>query len=69
MDLKGNRITVAELTANPAVMTYLRKEHRMLSPELLDAAKTLTLGQLLGFANLYLPKKKVEKLMTDLQSL
>jgi hypothetical protein len=69
MDLKGNRITVAELTANPAVMAYLRKEHRRLSPELLEAAQTLTLGQLLGFANLYLPKKKVEKLMEDLRSL
>jgi len=69
MDLKGNRITVAELTANPAVMAYLRKEHRMLSPELLNAAQTLTLTQLLGFANLYFPKKKVERLMEDLRSL
>ena len=69
MDLKENRITIAELTANPAVMTYLRKEHRMLSPELIQAAQTLTLAQLLGFANLYLPKKKVEKLMADLRSL
>ena len=69
MDLKGNRITVAELTAKPAVMAYLRKEHRRISPEMLEAAKTLTLEQLLGFGRLYLPKKKVEKLLEDLQNL
>lgn len=69
MDLKGNKITIAEILANPAAVEYIRKNHKRLSPEVLEAAKTLTVEQLLGFANIYLPKKKVTQLMTDLQNL
>lgn len=69
MDLRGNKITIAEILAHPGAMEHIRTNHRKISPEVLDAAKTLTLQQVLNFANLYLPKKKVEQYMQELKNL
>ena len=68
MDLKNNRITVGELLDHPKSRAVLQKRFPMvLKHPLVGAARTVTLEQIISFAQAYVPQKKIDETMNDLR--
>ncbi len=68
MDLKNNRITVGELLDNPKSKAVFQKRFPMvLKHPLVGAARTVTLEQMLSFAQAYIPQKKIDETMNELR--
>ena len=68
MDLKNNRITVGELLDNPKSRTVLQKRFPMvLKHPLVGAARTVTLEQIISFAQAFVAQKKIDETMNELR--
>ena len=68
MDLKNNKITVGELMDHPGVRAVFQKRFPMVMKHpLLGAARTVTLEQVLAFAQAYVPPKKINETLNDLR--
>ncbi|WP_294473033.1 hypothetical protein [uncultured Intestinimonas sp.] len=70
MDLRRNQILVGELLDNPAAYAVFQKRFgKFLRHPMVPAARSLTLQQLIGFAQVYLPKSVIQDTLRDLQRL
>lgn len=68
MDLKHNKITVGELLDYaPAKAVFQRRFPMLMKHPLLGASRTVTLEQLLSFAETYVPKKLVNETLEELK--
>ena len=68
MDLKNNKITVGELRDHPGARAVFQKRFPMVMKHpLLGAARTVTLEQVLAFAQAYVPPKKINETLNDLR--
>ena len=68
MDLKHNKITVGELLEYaPAKAVFQRRFPMLMKHPLLGASRTVTLEQLLSFAETYVPKKIVNETLEELE--
>ena len=68
MDLKHNKITVGELLDYaPAKAVFQRRFPMLMKHPLLGASRTVTLEQLLSFAETYVPKKIVNETLEELK--
>ena len=68
MDLKHNRITVGELLDNPKSRAVFQRRFPMvLKHPLLGAARTVTLEQIISFAQAYIPQKKIDETLNELR--
>ena len=68
MDLKNNKITVGELMDHPGARAVFQKRCPMVMKHpLLGAARTVTLEQVLAFAQAYVPPKKINETLNDLR--
>ena len=68
MDLKNNRINVGELMDNPKSRAVFQKRFPMvLKHPLVGAARTVTLEQVISFAQAYIPQKKIDETMNELR--
>ena len=70
MDLRNNQILVGELLDAPAAHAVFQKRFgKFLNHPMVPAARSLTLQQLIGFAQLYLPKPVIRDTLRELQQL
>lgn len=68
MDLKGNKITVGELLEDPRSRAVLQKRFpTVLKHPLVGAARSVTLEQLMAFAQAYLPQNKISATLDELR--
>ena len=70
MDLRNNQILVGELLDNPASRAVFQKRFvKFLNHPMVPAARGLTLNQLIGFAQVYLPKMVINETLRELRGL
>ena len=70
LDLKNNRITVGELLDDPkARAVFQRRFGKWLKHPMAAASRTLTLGQLMEMAGVWLPKKTIQETWQELSRL
>jgi hypothetical protein len=70
VDLKNNKITVGELLDNPHARTVLQRRFPVVMRHpLLGASRTVTLEQIVSFAETYVSKKVVDETMEELKKL
>lgn len=68
MNLKNNRITVGELLDYAPAKTVIQKRFPMVMRHpMVGAARTMTLEQILAVAKNYIPQKKLEEALSELQ--
>lgn len=68
MDLKNNKITVGELLDSPASRAVFQRRFPMVMKHpLLGAARTVTLEQVISFAQAYVPKNVVNDTLNELR--
>jgi hypothetical protein len=68
LDLKNNKITVGELMDHPGSRAVLQKRFPFLTKHPpMGAARTVTLEQILAFAQAYVQKNKIEQALNDLR--
>ena len=68
MDLKNNKITVGELMDHPGARAVLQKRLSFLTKHPpMGAARTVTLEQILAFAQGYVQQNKIEQVLSDLR--
>ena len=68
LDLKNNKITVGELLDNPASRAVFQRRFPMVMKHpLLGAARTVTLEQIISFAQAYVPQNKINETLNDLR--
>lgn len=70
MDLKNDRITVGELLDDPrARAVFQRRFGKWMKHPMVAASRTLTLGQLMEMAGVWLPKKTIRETWQELSRL
>ena len=70
MDLKNNKITVAQLLSDPrSRAVFQRRFGRWMKHPLVSAAQSLTLEQLMEMARVYLPQKTIDETWQELKNL
>ena len=70
MDLKNNRITGGELWDDPkARAVFQRRFGKWMKHPMVAASRTLTLGQLMEMAGVWLPKKTIQETWQELSRL
>lgn len=70
MDLKNDRITVGELLDDPkARAVFQRRFGKWMKHPMVAASRTLTLGQLMEMAGVWLPKKTIQETWQELSRL
>lgn len=70
MDLKNNQILVGALLDDPKSYAVFQKRFgKFMNHPMIPMARTLTLQQLIGFAQLYLPKMVINETLKELQRL
>ena len=70
MDLKNNAITVGKLLDDPkARAVFQRRFGKWMKHPMVAAGRSLTLGQLIELAGVYLPKKVIEETLKELKEL
>lgn len=69
MNLKNNKITVGELWDHPGANMVLRKKIPLIKQAPYGAARTVTLEQLLAFAEPYVKPKMIQDILKELQQL
>ena len=68
MDLKNNKITVGELLDDPKSRAVFQRRFPMVMRHpLLGAARTVTLEQLVSFAQVYISPKAVNETLSELK--
>lgn len=68
MDLKHNQITVGELLDYPPARSVFQKRFpTVLKHPMAQAARTVTLEQVLAFAGGYIPKKTIQDTLEELK--
>ena len=68
MDLKNNKILVGELLDNPAAhAVFQRRFGRLLKHPMAAAARSLTLEQLMGFAQVYVSQQVIRDTLNELK--
>ena len=68
LNLKNNQITVGELLDNPASRAVFQRRFPMVMKHpLLGAARTVTLEQLIAFAQAYLPQGLIRETLQELR--
>lgn len=67
MDLRGNRITIGEILANPGAKKIAQREFPQLlsNPFAMRMAYGMTLSQALGYAG-NLPRERLQKILQEL---
>lgn len=69
MDLKGNRIPMREILANPQAEALLRREFpALMKPVLLRTARTMTLGEVLSFAGGSVSRERIDRILRELET-
>lgn len=70
VDLKNNQILVGELLDDPAAKAVFQKRFgKFMNHPMVPMARTLTLQQLVGFAQVYLPRMVINDTINDLKKL
>lgn len=70
MDLRNNQILVGELLDDPTSRAVFQKRFgKFMNHPMIPAARSLTLQQLIGFAQLYLPKVVINDTLNELRRL
>lgn len=70
MDLKNDRITVGELLDDPkARAVFQQRFGKWMKHPMVAASRTLTLGQLMEMAGVWLPKKIIQETWQELRRL
>ena len=70
LDLRNNRITVGELLDDPrSAAVFRRRFGKWMKHPMVAAGRSLTLGQLMELAGVYLPQKTIQDPGKDLQAL
>ena len=70
MDLKNNKITVGELLDKPASKAVFQRRFPMVMKHpMLGAARTVTLEQLIAFAQPHVPKNTINETLMELKKL
>ena len=70
MDLRNNRITVAELLDNErSRAVFQRRFGKWLKHPAAGAARSLTLAQLMEMARVWLPQKTIDETWKELKNL
>lgn len=70
MDLRNNTITVGELLDNErSRQVFQRRFGKWIKHPMVAAGRTLTLGQLMELAKVYLPKKVIDETWKELNNL
>ena len=68
MNLKNNRITVGELMDyEPAKAVFQKRFPMVMRHPMLGAARTVTLEQVIAVAKGYVPEKKIQETLNELQ--
>ena len=69
MDLKGQKITVGEIVANPKAKALLERElNQYMTPMLMRMAKNMSLKEVLRLANGRVPQTEVDRIVRELES-
>ena len=70
VDLRNNRITVAELLDNErSRAVFQRRFGKWMKHPMVSAARTLTLAQLMEMAKVWLPQKVIDETWKELKNL
>ena len=70
MDLRNNKITVAELLDNErSRAVFQRRFGKWMKHPMLHAARSLTLAQLMEMARVYIPQKTINDTLNELKQL
>ena len=70
LDLRNNRITVGELLDNErSRAVFQRRFGKWMKHPMLAAGRSLTLGQLMDLARVYLPQKTIQDTWKELKDL
>ena len=70
MDLKNDRITVGELLDDPrARAVFQRRFGKWMKHPMVAASRSLTLGQLIEMAGVWLPRKTIQETWQELSRL
>lgn len=70
LDLRNNQILVGELLDNPASKAVFQKRFgRFMNHPMVPAVRSLTLAQLISFAQVYLPRPVINETLQDLERL
>ena len=70
LDLRNNRITVGELLDDPrSAAVFRRRFGKWMKHPMVSAGRSLTLGQLMELAGVYLPQKTILDTWKELQAL
>jgi len=70
MDLRNNRITVAELLDNErSRAVFQRRFGKWMKHPMVGAARSLTLAQLMEMAKVWLPQKTIDETWKELKNL
>jgi len=70
LDLRNNKITVGELLDNErSRAVFQRRFGKWIKHPMLAAGRSLTLGQLMELAKVYIPQKTIEETWKELKNL
>jgi len=70
LDLRNNRITVGELLDNEkSRAVFQRRFGKWMKHPMVSAGRSLTLGQLMELARVYLPQKTIQDTWKELKEL
>ena len=70
LDLRSNRITVGELLDDPrSAAVFRRRFGKWMKHPMVTAGRSLTLGQLMELAGVYLPQKTILDTWNELRAL
>ncbi len=68
MNLRNNKITVGELLDyGPAKEVFQKRFPMVMRHPMLGAARTVTLEQVIAIAKAYVPEKKIQETLSELQ--
>ena len=70
LDLRGNKITLGELLDNPrSAAVFQRRFGKWMKHPMVAAGRSLTLGQLMELAKVYVPQTTIQDTWKELQQL
>ena len=70
MNLNNNKITVGELLDDPkARAVFQRRFGKWMKHPMVNASRTLTLEQLIGIAEVWMPQKTIRETLEELKKL
>ena len=70
LDLRGNKITLGDLLDNPrSAAVFQRRFGKWMKHPMVAAGRSLTLGQLMELAKVYVPQTTIQDTWKELQQL